>query len=219
MKLDPPVIGILRGISADFFGPLMDAAFEAGLQAIEVTLNTAHAETIIAAQRPRVPEGRLLGMGTIYNLDGAKRALDAGAMFLVTPNTDERVIDYAQSRNIPVVAGALTPTEVYRAWACGAALIKVFPCTQLGPEYIRNLRGPFDEIPLAAVGGVTRENARAFLDAGADAVGVGSSLFGRDAVARQQTSDVRANVRSFLELTTSHLEERISVQGQGGGKI
>jgi len=219
VKLDPPVIGILRGISADFFGPLMDAAFEAGLQAIEVTLNTAHAETMIAAQRPRVPEGRLLGMGTICNLDEAKRALDAGAMFLVTPNTDDRVIDYAVSRNIPVAAGALTPTEVYRAWACGAALIKVFPCTQLGPEYIRNLRGPFDEIPLAAVGGVTRENVRAFLDAGANAVGVGSSLFGRDAIARQQADDVCANVRSFLELTANHLKKSMLVQDRGGGNI
>ena len=73
MKLDPSVIGILRGISADFFGQLMDAAFEAGLQAIEVTLNTAQAETMIAAQRSRVPEGNLLGMGTIRNLEEAKQ--------------------------------------------------------------------------------------------------------------------------------------------------
>lgn len=201
MKLDPPVIGILRGISAEFLGPLMDAAFEAGLKAIEVTLNTAHAEAMIAAQRPRVPEGRLLGMGTICNLEEAKRAFDAGAMFLVTPNTDERVIDYALSRNIPVVAGALTPTEVYRAWTCGATLIKVFPCTRLGPEYIKDLLGPFDQIPLAAVGGVTRENVNAYLNAGARAVGVGSSLFGRDAIARRRVDDVCANVRSFLELT------------------
>ncbi len=200
MKLDPPVIGILRGISADFFGPLMDAAFEAGLQAIEVTLNTAQAETMIAAQRSRVPEGNLLGMGTIRNLEEAKQALDAGAMFLVTPNTDERVIDFAVSRNIPVVAGALTPTEVYRAWTCGAALVKVFPCTQLGPEYIKDLLGPFDHIPLAAVGGVTGENVNAYLNAGAKAVGVGNSLFGRQALERRQTDQISANVKKFLGL-------------------
>jgi len=200
VKLDPPVIGILRGISADFFGPLMDAAFEAGLTAIEVTLNTAHAEAIIAAQRPRVPEGNLLGMGTVRNLEEAKRALDAGAMFLVTPNTDERVIDFAVSRNIPVVAGALTPTEVYRAWSCGAALVKVFPCTRLGPEYIKSLLGPFDQIPLAAVGGVNRENVNAYLNAGARAVGVGSSLFGRQAMDRKQADQILINVKNFLGL-------------------
>jgi 2-dehydro-3-deoxyphosphogluconate aldolase/(4S)-4-hydroxy-2-oxoglutarate aldolase len=199
VKLDPPVIGILRGISGDFFGPLMDAAFEAGLQAIEVTLNTAHAEAMIAAQRSRVPQGRLLGMGTIRNLDEAKRSLDAGAMFLVTPNTDERVIDYAVSRNIPIVAGAFTPTEVYRAWDCGASLIKVFPCNQLGPEYIESLLGPFDQISLAAVGGVTKENVNAFLNAGAKAVGVGSSLFGRQAMELRQADQVKASVKDFLD--------------------
>lgn len=199
MKLDPPVIGILRGISKDFFGPLMDAALEAGLHAIEVTMNTRHAEAMVAAQRLSLPEGKLLGMGTIRNLDEAKRALDAGAMFLVTPNTDEQVIDYARSRNIPVVAGALTPTEVYKAWSRGAELVKVFPCTNLGPEYIRDLLGPFDDIPLAAVGGVTRENAKAYLDAGASAVGVGGSLFGRRAINRQKTEDIFTNVRDFLD--------------------
>jgi 2-dehydro-3-deoxyphosphogluconate aldolase/(4S)-4-hydroxy-2-oxoglutarate aldolase len=179
----------------------MDAAFGAGLQAIEVTFNTAQAEAMIATQRSRVPKGKLLGMGTIRNLDEAKRALDAGAMFLVTPNTDEPVIDYAVSRNIPVVAGAFTPTEVYRAWSCGATLVKVFPCTRMGPEYIKSLLGPFDQIPLAAVGGVSRENVKAYLNAGARAVGVGSSLFGRQAIDRQQADDVCANVRGFLEST------------------
>jgi 2-dehydro-3-deoxyphosphogluconate aldolase/(4S)-4-hydroxy-2-oxoglutarate aldolase len=178
----------------------MSAAFEAGLRAIEVTLNTAQAEAMIAAQRPRVPEDKLLGMGTIRNLEEAKRALDAGAMFLVTPNTDERVIDFAVSRNIPVVAGALTPTEVYRAWACGATLVKIFPCNQLGPEYIKNLLGPFDQIPLAAVGGVTRENVSAYLNAGAKAVGVGSPLFGRQAIDGKQADQIFANVKGFLEL-------------------
>ncbi|MEJ2659984.1 MAG: bifunctional 4-hydroxy-2-oxoglutarate aldolase/2-dehydro-3-deoxy-phosphogluconate aldolase [Desulfobacteraceae bacterium] len=115
MELTTPVIGILRGIPADFFGPLLDAAFQGGLQAIEVTLNTPQAEEMIAAQRPRVPQGKLLGMGTVCNLEMAKRAVDAGAMFLVTPNTDEKVIDFAVGRDIPVVAGAFTPTEVYSA--------------------------------------------------------------------------------------------------------
>jgi 2-dehydro-3-deoxyphosphogluconate aldolase/(4S)-4-hydroxy-2-oxoglutarate aldolase len=199
MELTTPVIGILRGISADFFGPLMDAAFQAGLQAIEVTLNTPQAETMIAAQRSRVPHGRLLGMGTVCDLDMAKRAVDAGAMFLVTPNTDSEVIDFAVARNIPIVAGAFTPTEVHAAWAAGADMIKVFPCTQLGPQYIRELLGPFDRIPLVAVGGVTRENAGAYLKAGARAVGVGSSLFGSQAIAQQRPEEILLNVKSFLE--------------------
>jgi 2-dehydro-3-deoxyphosphogluconate aldolase/(4S)-4-hydroxy-2-oxoglutarate aldolase len=199
MELTTPVIGILRGISADFFGPLLDAAFQGGLQAIEVTSNTPQAEAMIAAQRPRVPQGRLLGMGTVCNLDTARRAVDAGAMFLVTPNTDEKVIDFAIARNIPIVAGAFTPTEVHTAWACGADWIKVFPCTQMGPRYIRDLLGPFDQVPLVAVGGVTMENVGDYLRAGARAVGVGTSLFGRQAIADQLPEDIVFNVKSFLE--------------------
>jgi 2-dehydro-3-deoxyphosphogluconate aldolase/(4S)-4-hydroxy-2-oxoglutarate aldolase len=201
VELTTPVIGILRGISADFFGPLMEAAFRGGLEAIEVTLNTAQAETMVADQRHRVPEGKLLGMGTVCNLDMAKRAVDAGAMFLVTPNTDEQVIEFAIARNIPIVAGAFTPTEVYTAWASGASLIKVFPCTQVGPQYIRDLLGPFDSAPLVAVGGVTPENVNAYLKAGARAVGVGTSLFGRQAIAQKRPEDIVFNVKSFLENT------------------
>jgi 2-dehydro-3-deoxyphosphogluconate aldolase/(4S)-4-hydroxy-2-oxoglutarate aldolase len=201
MELTTPVIGILRGISADFLGPLMDAAFQGGLQAIEVTLNTVQAEAMVAAQRHRVPPGRLLGMGTVCDLDMAKRAADAGAMFLVTPNTDEKVIDFAVERNIPIVAGAFTPTEVYSAWAGGADWIKVFPCTQMGPQYIRDLLGPLDSVPLVAVGGVTRDNVGAYLRAGARAVGVGSSLFGSQAIAQKRPEDIVINVKSFLEHT------------------
>jgi 2-dehydro-3-deoxyphosphogluconate aldolase/(4S)-4-hydroxy-2-oxoglutarate aldolase len=199
MELTTPVIGILRGISADFFGPLMDAAFQGGLQAIEVTLNTPRAEAIIADQRSRVPRGRWLGMGTVCNLEMAKRAVDAGAMFLVTPNTDEKVIGFAAAHNVPIVAGAFTPTEVYTAWTGGADMIKVFPCTQMGPGYIRDLLGPLDNVPLVAVGGVTRENAGDYLRAGARAVGVGSSLFGSQAIAQKRPEDIVFNVKSFLE--------------------
>jgi 2-dehydro-3-deoxyphosphogluconate aldolase/(4S)-4-hydroxy-2-oxoglutarate aldolase len=199
MELTTPVIGILRGISAGFFGPLMDAAFQGGLQAIEVTLNTPEAEAMIAAQRPRVPQGKLLGMGTVCNLEMAKRAVDAGAMFLVTPNTDEKVIGFAVDRKIPIVAGAFTPTEVYSAWAGGADMVKVFPCTQMGPGYIQDLLGPLDSVPLVAVGGVTRENVGSYLRAGARAVGVGTSLFGSQAIAQKRPEDIVLNVKSFLE--------------------
>ena len=177
----------------------MDAAFQGGLQAIEVTLNTPQAEAMIAAQRPRVPHGKLLGMGTVCNLEMARRAVDAGAMFLVTPNTDEKVIGFAAAHNVPIVAGAFTPTEVYTAWAGGADMIKVFPCTQMGPGYIRDLLGPLDNVPLVAVGGVTRENTGDYLRAGARAVGVGSSLFGSQAIAQKRPEDIVFNVKSFLE--------------------
>jgi len=199
MQLHVPVIGILRGIAAAAFTPLMEVSFATGLQAIEVTCNTPGAAAIIAANRDRVPVGKYLGMGTVRNLSEAGKAHEAGAMFIVTPNVVPEVIAFAVSKNVPVIAGALTPSEVYRAWETGAAMVKVFPCRSLGgPLYIRELKGPFDQIPLVAVGGVTGENAGTYLRAGATAVGVGMSLFGEQAVEQRNWDAVRKNVEEFI---------------------
>ena len=142
-------------------------------------------------------------MGTIRNLAEAEQAVAAGAMFLVSPNTDTAVIEFANQCNIPIVAGAFTPTEVYRAWSAGADMIKVFPCGNLGPGYIRELLGPYDHIPLVAVGGLTADNAAGYFRAGARAVGVGSSLFGKDAISRQQPDEISNNVKKFIEAVSS----------------
>ena len=203
VELNIPIIGILLGIEADFFGPLMAAAFEAGLQAIEVTYNTAHALEMVKEQIPRVPQGKYLGMGTIRNLEEARQAVDAGAMYLVSPNTDIAVIEYAKRRQIPIVAGAFTPTEVYAAWSAGAEMVKVFPCGAMGPGYIRELLGPYDRMPLVAVGGVTADNAASYLQAGARAVGVGTSLFGKEAIARRRPQEITDNVKKFISRSIS----------------
>ncbi|MCB2183739.1 MAG: bifunctional 4-hydroxy-2-oxoglutarate aldolase/2-dehydro-3-deoxy-phosphogluconate aldolase [Desulfobulbaceae bacterium] len=194
------IIGILRGIEGDFFSKLMHVAFREGLEAIEVTMNTPGALSMVRHCRKGVPEGKLLGMGTIRNIDEAKMAVDAGAMFLVTPNCDKEVISYSISKNIPVISGALSPTEVYAAWSSGASMIKVFPCQAMGgPRYIRDLRGPFDHIPLVAVGGVSRENVGEYFNAGAKGVGVSSALFGRKALAQQNIDELAENVKKFMQ--------------------
>jgi len=204
MQLVVPLVGIVRGIEAEKFKPLLETSFSAGLQALEVTMNTPGAAGIIAANRDRVPAGKYLGMGTVRNLPEARKAHAAGAMFLVTPNVDPEVMEFARNKVIPVIAGALTPTEVYKAWAAGAAMVKVFPCRALGgPLYIRELLGPFDHIPLVAVGGVTIENAQEHLQAGATALGVGISLFGEQAVSAGDWKTVYKNVERFIQRCTA----------------
>lgn len=200
MKLDVPVIGILRGVDATFFRSVMDASFASGLQAIEITMNTDQALEIVSANRPLVPAGKLLGMGTIRNLAEAKEAVEAGAMFLVTPNTDTEVIEYARSKAVPIISGALTPTEVYTAWCAGAAMVKVFPCRPFGPEYIRELRGPYEHIPLVAVGGVDLQSITEYFAAGARAVGASTSLFGRKALMERDLEAIARNVGKFIAL-------------------
>jgi 2-dehydro-3-deoxyphosphogluconate aldolase/(4S)-4-hydroxy-2-oxoglutarate aldolase len=139
-------------------------------------------------------------MGTIRNLDEAKGAVEAGAMFLVSPNLDLGVVEYARSRGIPIVAGALSPTEVYAAWSAGADMIKVFPCQALGgPTYIRELAGPFEQMDLVAVGGVSISNCRKYLDAGAKAVGVSTALFGQEALEQKDVRALARNVRDFVQ--------------------
>jgi 2-dehydro-3-deoxyphosphogluconate aldolase/(4S)-4-hydroxy-2-oxoglutarate aldolase len=199
LDLSVPVIGIVRGAGSAFFKEVMKASFTAGLQAIEVTMNTEGAEEMISGNRSLVPEGRLLGAGTVRTREEAERAVAAGAMFLVTPNLDTEVIAFGRSRKVPVVAGAMTPTEVHTAWKAGAAMVKVFPCGAMGgPKYIKELRGPFDSIPLVAVGGVTRENLGSYFDAGADAVGVSTALFGRREFEERMIGDLTKNVKAFI---------------------
>ena len=165
LQLSVPVVGILRGVDPAFLGDIMQASFAMGLQAIEVTMNTSGAERMVAAQRASVPAGKYLGMGTIRNLNEAERAVAAGAMFLVTPNLDQAVLTYAQTQGVPIVVGALTPTEVYNAWSGGADMVKVFPCGAMGgASYIRELRGPYAQIKLMAVGGVTEDTLPAYFD-------------------------------------------------------
>jgi 2-dehydro-3-deoxyphosphogluconate aldolase / (4S)-4-hydroxy-2-oxoglutarate aldolase len=205
MKLDSPVIGILRGIEPVFFAEVMEASFNAGLSAMEITMNTHDAAGIISRCRPNVPPGKWLGAGTVRNLDEAKEASDAGAMFFVTPNTNVSVITYALDHNIPVVAGAFTPTEVYAAWEAGAEMVKVFPCGMLGPQYIRDLKGPFEQIPMVAVGGVNLHNVGDYFKAGVEAVGVGASLFGKKALAERDITALKKNVSLFTRCCIENL--------------
>jgi 2-dehydro-3-deoxyphosphogluconate aldolase/(4S)-4-hydroxy-2-oxoglutarate aldolase len=200
LDLTPPVIGILRGVEQQAFGIIMDNSFAAGLRAIEITMNTKNAAKILAAHRHNLPAGHLLGMGTIRNLAEAKQAIDAGAMFLVSPNTNISVIKYAVKRDIPIIAGALTPTEVYTAWEAGAAMIKIFPSSMVGADYFAELAGPFDHIALVAVGGITRKNLSLFLQAGAKAVGVSSSLFGNNALNNPVGKKIKENVANFIDI-------------------
>lgn len=197
---NPSVIGILRGVDDVFFHELMLVSFWQGLNALEITVNTPGAAKIVSANRHRVPENKFLGMGTVRTLDEAQMALDAGAMFLVTPNLNTQVIEFSVKHEIPIVAGSLTPTEVNTAWLAGADMVKVFPCSAMGgPDYLRQLLGPFNEIKLAAVGGVTKENMGDYFAAGAVSVGVGSALFGQKALKEKNISLLTDNVKNFIE--------------------
>ncbi len=170
------VIAIVRGVSAEFLSPLLEALVQGGIRLAEVTLNSPDALGQITEMRRRF-EGRLhIGAGTVLNFSQATAALQAGAEFLVTPNIDREVIELCQKRNVVITPGALTPTEIEYALRCGSRYVKVFPASAFGPKYFKEVLAPLSSAKLIAVGGINAENAAQYIQNGAVGVGAGGSL-------------------------------------------
>lgn len=192
------VVAIGRNLDAERALRIGETLAAAGIPAFEVTLQGPAAFDAIRALRAKLGDRLLVGAGTVLDVAGATDAVDAGAEFLVMPVTDLEVIGWAVERGVPVFPGALSPTEVLTAWRAGASAVKLFPASAGGPTLVRELRGPFPDIPLMPTGGVTADNARALIDAGAVAVGVGTWLVGApdDATLRERADALVTAVRA-----------------------
>lgn len=150
---------------------------QAGIKLIEITWNTPDAPDVICQLRARLPQCQI-GTGTILQAPELATAIAAGSQFVFTPHVNVDLIRQANAAQIPIIPGALTPSEIVLAWQAGATCVKVFPIQVVGGAgYLRALQGPLGQIPLIPTGGVTLENAQEFLQAGAIAVGLSSSLF------------------------------------------
>ncbi|EKQ69870.1 2-keto-3-deoxy-phosphogluconate aldolase [Leptolyngbyaceae cyanobacterium JSC-12] len=172
-----PVIGVIRTPDFALGQPMAKAVAAGGVQLIEITWNSDCPTELIRQLRETLPEC-LVGAGTLTTREQVLAAIAAGAQFLFTPHVNPILIQTAVDHDIPLVAGALTPTEIVTAWQAGAASVKVFPIKAVGGvEYIRCLQGPLGDIPLIPTGGATVENASSFLQAGAIAVGLAGDLF------------------------------------------
>ena len=170
-------IAVIRAEKKDLARQMALAVASGGMQLIEVTWNTPQAAELIVELRTELPDC-IIGTGTLLNLSQMQQAIGAGAQFLFTPHVDLGIIQAAVKQNVPVIPGALTPTEILTAWTMGATCVKVFPVQAVGGAgYIKSLQGPLGQIPLIPTGGVTLENAPEFLRAGAIAIGLSSELF------------------------------------------
>ena len=194
-----PLLGILRGIRPDDVPPLVDAVCASGLGALEITMNTAGApdlsRSLIAAARGRL----MVGAGTVLDAATLEAALGAGATFVVSPTLVPEVVERCAILGIPVFPGALSPQEILTAWRAGATMVKIFPAGVLGPGYLREIKGPFRDIELMAVGGVNAENMGAFFGAGAAAVAFGASVFRSDWLAARQYARIADEVRRLVD--------------------
>jgi 2-dehydro-3-deoxyphosphogluconate aldolase/(4S)-4-hydroxy-2-oxoglutarate aldolase len=162
-------------------------------------LNSPGAADLIRLTRDLLGDRGNVGAGTVTSMEGLKLALDAGASFIVTPVVLPEVIRACVDSGVPILPGAMTPTEIFTAWSLGATMVKVFPADQLGPNHLRAVKAPFPEIRLMPTGGVTVETLGAFCDAGADAFGVGSPLFDARQVAAGHWDWFRVRASQFRE--------------------
>ncbi|MFC7405811.1 bifunctional 4-hydroxy-2-oxoglutarate aldolase/2-dehydro-3-deoxy-phosphogluconate aldolase [Georgenia alba] len=176
------IIAIVRLRRERAVDEIARALVAGGVGAVEVTIDTPGA--LEAIGRWRDDGGALVGVGTVRTPDHARRAIDSGAQFLVTPTTVSGVLAVARDAGVPIVPGALSPTEIDAAWQQGAAAVKVFPADALGgPAYVKAVQAPLPDVPLVPTGGVNAENARAYAALGCVGVGVGSALVDEGTVA------------------------------------
>lgn len=193
-----PILGILRGISGESLEPLLDAIVSGGLETIEFAMNTKGAPGLIQKAVRRYSKKLMIGAGTVLNMQDLRIALDAGATFIVSPVVVLPVVRYCAKHKIPVFPGALIPSDIYQAWQAGATMVKVFPASCFGPDYFRELKGPFPQIELLACAGVTPENIKAYFKNGASAIAVGSSVFRKEWISAKKFHLIRRRIQVYM---------------------
>ncbi|MET3203650.1 MULTISPECIES: bifunctional 4-hydroxy-2-oxoglutarate aldolase/2-dehydro-3-deoxy-phosphogluconate aldolase [unclassified Arthrobacter] len=195
------LVGIVRGTDGPAAAQAALAAMAEGFRFVEIALTTPGALEAIREVRAAAPAGCYVGGGTVLTVQDVDNVSAAGGQFMVTPSLADSIAESAR-QGIPVLAGALTPSEAYEAMNRGATAIKLFPASIGGPGYLKALRDPFPGIPFIAVGGVGLEEAAGYWKAGAIAVGLGGPLFG-DAGSGGDLALMRGRARAFVDLADS----------------
>jgi 2-dehydro-3-deoxyphosphogluconate aldolase / (4S)-4-hydroxy-2-oxoglutarate aldolase len=193
------IVAVIRLRDPAKLRAVVDAIVAGGVQALEVTMTVPGAVELIRGLAPTLPDGFLLGAGTVIDAATAHAVIDAGAQFVISPVFRRAVIDACHERGIPAAPGCFTPTEILEAHDAGADIVKVFPATTLGPQYIKDVRAPLPQVRLMPTGGVTPDNAGDWIRAGAVAVAAGSSLLDSAAIESGRFEVITANARRFVD--------------------
>ena len=199
------VIAVVRTPSVESAVEVVRALVAGGVRAAEVTFTVPDAAEAI--RRAGDVPGVLLGAGTVTTAEQARAAIDAGATYLVSPHLASDVIAVAKERGVAMLPGAFTPGEVFAARAAGGDIIKIFPAARMGPSYLKDLGGPYPDIPLMPTGGVSVDNVKDWLAAGAVAVGVGSELVHKPSVAAGDWGEITKRAEAFVAALAKAREE------------
>jgi 2-dehydro-3-deoxyphosphogluconate aldolase / (4S)-4-hydroxy-2-oxoglutarate aldolase len=199
--LEIGIVPVVRASSPREARIAAEAVCEGGIPIVEITMTVPGAVDVIRELVKGGGSDVLVGAGTVLNAETAQRCCDAGAQFLVSPGLKVSTVEFAVREGKLIMAGALTPTEVIAAWEAGADFVKVFPCGQVGgAKYIKALKGPFPGIPLVPTGGVNLSTAAEFLEAGAEALGIGGELVQAEALKSNKPEIIIENARKFLAI-------------------
>jgi len=196
------IIAICRHVGEEKLLKTIEVFLQAGIKIAEVTMNTSGALELLKRLDREFGDKILLGAGTVVSHQAVEEAVQAGARVIVCPNTVPQVIRACRDLDVACIPGALTPTEITWAYDLGADVVKVFPVSTFGPGYIKEIRGPLNHIPLAAVGGINLENGRSFLQAGAVALGIGSSLVSQQLIETGKWEELGLLAARFKAMAT-----------------
>jgi 2-dehydro-3-deoxyphosphogluconate aldolase/(4S)-4-hydroxy-2-oxoglutarate aldolase len=198
---DAGLIPVVRAESADQARRAVEAIMAGGLSVLEVTMTVPGAIEVIEELTKAFGAEALIGAGTVLDTETADRCIQAGAQFIVSPALDEETIAFCHVHDVAIFPGALTPTEVVRAWNAGADAVKVFPAGAVGgASYLKSLKAPLPQIELIPTGGVSLETAADFIKAGAMALGVGADLVDLKALQDGNDQLITERARQFLEI-------------------
>jgi 2-dehydro-3-deoxyphosphogluconate aldolase / (4S)-4-hydroxy-2-oxoglutarate aldolase len=192
------VIAVIRITAAERVHAVVESLIAGGVRALEVTMTVPGAIDLIRELAAMLQPDFLLGAGTVLDEETASRVIDGGARFVVSPVFRPELIEICHDRGALVMPGCFSPTEIMTAWEAGADFVKVFPATSLGCSFIRDVRAPLPSIKLIPTGGVTVENAGDWIRAGASAVGVGTALLDRAAIAAGQYDVIADNAARIV---------------------
>ncbi|OLD79979.1 MAG: 2-dehydro-3-deoxyphosphogluconate aldolase [Acidobacteria bacterium 13_1_20CM_58_21] len=202
--LEIGIVPVVRASSPAEARIAADAVCQGGIPIVEITMTVPGALEVIRELAKNNSSDVLVGAGTVLNREAARRCLDAGAQFLVSPGLNLQTVEFAVREEKLIIAGALTPTEVITAWEAGADFVKIFPCGQVGgAKYIKALKGPLPQVPLVPTGGVNLNSAAEFIEAGAAALGIGGELVQADALRSNKPEVIVENARKFLAIVTA----------------
>jgi 2-dehydro-3-deoxyphosphogluconate aldolase/(4S)-4-hydroxy-2-oxoglutarate aldolase len=207
MKLihDTGLIPIIRVESAEIAFRVADAFLDGGINIIEVTMSVPGAVDVVKKLVEQFGDKVLIGTGTVVHAKMMEEVIKTGSEFIVSPNYHLSMVKIANKLKKPIIPGALTPSEIYNAYANGADAVKVFPVGNVGgASYLKAIRGPLPQIPLVPTGGVNLETAGPMLEAGAYALGVGGAITDKKAIKEGRFEVITENVMKFLEIVKKH---------------